>query len=154
MTAKQTKEARIYVRPEGLRPDFRLVISFLWGDMHNCDTEGNSHNPASREWTELYCQNREASGETFDVAPMLEDPLTLEVTSDDPALAARVTYFLVVETQGTWANNADGPFFGPEELQNALGEGFSLTEATQRARESVWRKATPDNPYPNLDGSS
>ena len=42
---------RFFVQPEGPRPDFRLVITFLGGDSHNVDTDGNSHNPASRDWT-------------------------------------------------------------------------------------------------------
>ncbi|MCA9217630.1 MAG: hypothetical protein KDB27_31390 [Planctomycetales bacterium] len=33
---------------ERQRPDFRLVITFLWHDLFDVDTEGNSHNPASQ----------------------------------------------------------------------------------------------------------
>jgi hypothetical protein len=45
--------AKLDVRVAGPRPDFRLVLAFVWGDAET-DTEGNSRNAASREWTELW----------------------------------------------------------------------------------------------------
>ena len=147
-------ETCLYVRTSGLRPDFRLVIAFLWSDLHNCDTDGDSHNPASREWTELYCKNRENPAEVFDVAPVAEQPLILEVTSADPALAARVAYFLAIEADGTWADCQSGPFRDARELEDVLSEGFDLAAALERAARSVWRKATLDAPYPNLVGAT
>src|SRR5215213_5989549 len=100
----------IFVKPTSLRPDFRLVLTFLWGDRCNCDTAGNSHNPASRDWTALYCRNREDTREVFDVAPRTDKPLVLEVESPDERLAARVAYFLAVESAGLVADRAEGPY--------------------------------------------
>ena len=34
--------ATFYVRPAGDRPDYRVVISFLWQDEQNVDTDGDS----------------------------------------------------------------------------------------------------------------
>ncbi len=143
--------ARVFLQPRGPRPDFRLVITFLWGDFHNVDTDGNSYNPASRDWTELYCQNRGNEAETFDVAPTSESPLTLEVESDLPELAARVAYFLATETSAVVACDLSGPWQEPASLRKSLGS-FDLAAVELRAHKSIWREATLDDPYPNLRG--
>ena len=72
-------KTRFHVRPAGPRPDFRVVIAFLWTEMHNVDSDGNSDNPASREWTELYLMNREKTSEVVDVSPVETSPLVLAV---------------------------------------------------------------------------
>jgi hypothetical protein len=143
--------ARVFLQPRGPRPDFRLVISFLWGDLHNVDTEGNSYNPANRDWTELYCQNRENELETFHVGAVSQAPLTLAVESDLPELAARVAYFLATETWAAVASDPSGPWHGPALLRKSLGS-FDLAAAELRAQKSVWREATLEDPYPNLRG--
>lgn len=140
---------RVFLQPRGPRPDFRLVISFLWGDLHNVNTDGNSDNPASRDWTELYCRNRENEAETFDIGPTAESPLTLEVASDLPELAERVAYFLAVETNAVIAFEPSGPWHEPTILRKSMGS-FDLPAAELRAHKSVWREATLDDPYPNL----
>jgi hypothetical protein len=142
-------KTRFQVRPAGPRPDFRLVIAFLWGEMHNVDSDGNSDNPASREWTELYLMNRENTSEVVDVFPLETSPLTLAVGSDTEYLAARVAYFLARETRGEVAVEA-GPCCSPEDLVSRLGEGFDLAAALRRADGSVWRRSTLTLPYPNL----
>ncbi len=63
-----------YVMPLNDRPDYRLVLTFIWSDQRNCDTAGNSSNPASHEWTELYCRNRENEPEVFDVSSLGWEP--------------------------------------------------------------------------------
>jgi len=141
--------ARVFLQSRGPRPDFRLVITFLWADLHNVDTDGNSYNPASRDWTELYCQNRENKAETFNVAPASESPLTLEVESNLPELAARVAYFLATETSAVVSSELSGPWQEAAVLRESLGS-FDLAAAEFRARKSVWREATLDDPYPNL----
>ena len=143
--------ARVFLQPRGPRPDFRLVISFLWGDSQDVDTEGDSYNPASRDWTELYCQNRENKREIFDVLPASQTPLTLEVQSDLPELAARVAYFLATETNAVVASDLSGPWLEPASLKESVGS-FDLAAAELRAQNSIWRGATLDDPYPNLRG--
>jgi hypothetical protein len=139
----------LFVNPSTLRPDFRLVLTFLWGDRRNCDTEGNSRNPASREWTELYCRNRENPTEVFDVSPSNPDPLVLAVESPHEWLAARVAYFLAVESVGLVADKADGLYASPDVVISKMGE-FDLEAAKERVRRSAFQGATLENPYPNL----
>jgi len=84
----------LFIQPSGLRPDCRLLFPFIFGDdAPNVDTDGDSHNPASQEWTEFYCQNREKQEEIFDIAPVLDNPLVLKIFSEIQELAARVAYF-------------------------------------------------------------
>jgi hypothetical protein len=140
---------RFLVKPMNLRPDFRLVLTFLWGDDRTCDTEGNSRNPASREWTELYCRNRESPEEVFDISRFSPEPLVLEVESPHEWLAARVAYFLGVESVGVVADKPDGLYTGPDVLISKMGE-FDLEAAKERVRRSVFQGATLEDPYPNL----
>jgi hypothetical protein len=136
-----------FIQPKTPRPDFRVVIAFLWGDWENVDTEGNAANPASREWTELYGANRGRPQEIFDVEPIAAQPLTLRVTSELSEIAARVAYFLAVETESLVAAGKAGPWQDPSWLADKVG-AFDLAEATERAARSHWRQATLDNPYP------
>ena len=82
----------IFIKPAGDRPDFRVVLAFLWGDDHNCDTDGDSDNPASREWTCLYASSRERPGEVVDIFPQQKQPLVLGVESPIESLAAGAAY--------------------------------------------------------------
>jgi hypothetical protein len=72
---------RFYITAPRERPDFRLVIAFLWHDGQNVNTDGNSHHPASRTWTELYIENREQPDQVVDVTPYQESPLILLIES-------------------------------------------------------------------------
>ena len=127
-----------FVKPGGPRPAFTVVIAFLWSDGHNVDTEGNSYDPASRSWTELYIGNRECEEEFVEVFPQDEDAplLVLCVTSDHDEIAARVAWFLTTETAGTVAETPAGPFQSADVLIPRLGAGFDLQAAIRRARES------------------
>jgi hypothetical protein len=141
--------AVFFVKPTSVRPDFRLVLTFLWDDQRNCDTDGNAHNPASREWTELYCRNRENPTEVFDVSPYSQEPLLLEVESPHEYLAARVTYFLATATDGCIAEKPNGSFSLSESMIARMGD-FDLEAANERVRRSPYKRATLDDPYPNL----
>ena len=69
--------ARIFIRPKGPRPDFRLVITFLWSDMRNVDSDGDSDNPASTTWTWLYVKDRVCPTSTVETSAVSTDPLVL-----------------------------------------------------------------------------
>lgn len=145
----------IFIRPGGPRPDFRLFMPFLWGEGRDVDTFGNCEagNPADRSWTELYVRDREGSEERFEIWPVEgSDPLVLRVSSPRPDIAARAAWFLATETDGTWADTPEGPPYSPHALVDRLGTDFDLATAAERAACSIWRKATPDAPYPNLSG--
>jgi len=138
-----------FVRPSTSQPDFRLVISFLWGDAANVDTDGNADYPASHEWTELYCMNHENEREVFEILPVLDEPLILEICSEIPELAARVTYFLAHSTKAHVASTRTGPWQEIQWLVEKLGD-FDLAQALQRVDQSRWRFATHENPYPSV----
>jgi hypothetical protein len=141
-------KALFRVKPAGPRPDFRLVVSFLWSDMHNVDSDGDSYNPASRDWMELYLKNREVPSEVVSVHPLEMDPLILAVESESEALAARTAFFLARETDGEVADG-EGKFGRYTTLESRVGAEFDHEAALRRADASVWRKATLENPYPN-----
>jgi hypothetical protein len=139
---------RIFVEPQGTLPDFRLVVSFLWGDEHDVDSEGNASSPAARDWTELYLRSRERPEEVIEVVPV-EGSGLLVVESPLEALAARVAFFLATETDGGVAPSALGPWEKPSSLRPRIGP-FSVDDAANRAAASPFRRATLDDPYPNL----
>lgn len=134
---------RTEVQINSERPDFRLFWIYLWGEKHNIDSDGDSFNPASREWTELYMSSREIKNKTFEIGKIKDEPLVFEILSDDRHILNRVTYFLKRETNGTTKET-------DETLILSMGNDFNLEEALKRADESIWRKSTLDNPYPNL----
>ncbi|WP_406698858.1 hypothetical protein V5E97_08230 [Singulisphaera sp. Ch08] len=142
--------ATTYVRPAGPRPDYRLVLSFAWGDDADCDTDGNARHPADRGWTELYAQNRSRPEETFDVIAACEAPLVLEVKSPVEWLAAAVAHLLAVETAGRVATDPHGPFTLASTLRPRLGD-FDVEAAWSRYWGSPFQRATAENPYPNLN---
>ncbi len=82
------------------RPDFRLVLAFVWGDEVDTDTDGDSRPVDSREWTELYAQNRGRKDEVFNVNPASDEPLVLKVQSKHEWLAAAVAHLLAEITGG------------------------------------------------------
>lgn len=140
-----------YVKPEGSRPDFRLVLAFVWGDDTRCDTDGNSHNPASRDWTELYAQNRARPTELFEVYPTSEEPLVMTVESEHEWLAAAVALLLTESTGGSVSTEFAGKFGASESLYPWLG-GFDVPAAWDRFRASPFQRSTLEDPYPNLRG--
>ena len=142
----------IFIKPAGDRPDFRVVLAFLWGDDHNCDTDGDSDNPASREWTCLYASSRERPGEVVDIFPQQKQPLVLGVESPIESLAAGAAYIFGAETNGTVSESPNGPYVTPSSL---IPRGnFDLESALDRVRKSPFRRSTLQKPYPNLDASN
>ena len=142
--------ATLYVQPAGLRPDFRLVLAFVWGDAANCDTDGNAHYPADRGWTNLYAWNRSRPGEVFDVTVARETPLILEVDSPIEWLAVAVAYLLAVASAGIVSTDPNGPFTSASALQSRVGE-FDVDAAWLRYRLSPFQRSSAENPYPNLN---
>lgn len=138
-----------FVKPTSLRPEFGLVLTFLWYDDCNCDTDGDSWTPASRDWTELYCCNRENEAEVFSVSPVDQESLVLAVESPHEWLAARVAYFLAVESAGLVADKPDGHYAAPDKLISKVGE-FNIEAGKERVRKSVFRGATLEDPYANV----
>ncbi len=139
---------KIFVRVNGPRPDFRLVLAFVWGDI-DTDTDGDSRNPASNDWTQLSAQSRVHQDEFFTIDPVSNDPLVLEVESNHEWLVRVVAYLLVETTRGEVSVQPMGPF---EPVSSLLGklEDFDLKAAWKRYDSSPFQRSTLDNPYPNL----
>jgi hypothetical protein len=123
------------------RPDFRLIIAFLWSDDHNVDTDGDAKNPASRAWTEFYCRDRARPSDRFTVDVFRDEQPQIIVKSPNEKLAARVTLFLTAEL-GVESG------LSRAELTSLCGDEFDVDAAFERARQSRWRRATEAQPYP------
>lgn len=138
-----------FLNPKKERPDFRLIISWLWDDEHDTDTEGDSYNPASREWTELYIANRENKNEKIDIFPTTKNPLLLEISATTKELAYKLVYFLSEQTEGN--------IFKEKEMNNIVSKNELLEfidsdwlkNAIERVDKSIWKNTTLENPYPN-----
>ena len=141
--------ATLYVQPAGPRPDYRLVLAFVWGDAADCDTDGNAQHPADRGWTELYAQNRSRPSEVFDVTTALEDPLTLEVESPAEWLAAAVAHLLAVASAGRVSADLNGPFGLASTIRPRVND-FDMDAAWSRYAGSPFQRSTAEYPYPNL----
>lgn len=145
-----TKEHKIFLWTSNERPDFRLVKTWLWDETHNTDSDGNSYNPASRHWTELYLSSRQNVNENIHIYPVSEDPLVLEISGSTPELMSSVAYFLAFETNGQlFRNESLTNVIQLEDLKSEVGS-FDIERAIKRTKESVWRNSSMDNPYPNL----
>lgn len=142
--------AQYFVRTERERPDFRLVIAFLWHDLYSVDTDGDSDNPASRKWTWLFVRNRQDESEIVTVNPVANTPLILRIESENEHLAARTAYFLSEFMSVGIAQSEDGPFQPPHTILHAVGSDFDVSEAMLRVASSPFIESTLSNPYPNL----
>lgn len=140
-----------FTQPCAEKPDYRLVISFLWGDLHNVDTDGDSENPASRSWTWLHVQNREAPHEIVEIDEV-EGSRCIRIRSATSWLAAAVAFFLAKEGRVTVSRDTH-EWVDCDLLRSDAGD-FDLEAGLVRANTSVWRQATQSDPYPNLKASS
>lgn len=143
------QKVKYFVRVNKERPDYRRIKSFLWNDLQNVNSDGNSHNPASREWTELTLANRESPYERVDINPVQKEPLILKVESIRCDIAARTAYLLAKETNGEVAVELEEKFGDYEFLKQEIGD-FDLQKALQRFENSMYSDSTIENPYPFL----
>jgi len=140
----------LFLKVNSDRPDFRVIGDFIWGEHHSIDSDGDSYNPATRKWTELYIGSREIENEYIEIIPLTTEPLILQIQSPNPETAIQVTLFLSEETKGI--------IFMDEELATSmpfddLAQRTDFTKyqlRRERANSSIWRQSTLDNPYPNL----
>ncbi|MEW7280375.1 hypothetical protein ABW636_17425 [Aquimarina sp. 2201CG1-2-11] len=137
------------VKVNSKRPDFRVFASYFFGDdLYNYDSDGDSLSVTSKDWTELYMRSRNNSDVHFEISPVNENPLILEVTSEKAENVYRIAYFLAKETNGEVINEKNEIIYLNSLIEN-MGD-FNLQERLILAEKSIWRKATEENPYPNL----
>lgn len=141
------QKIKYFVKINAERPDYRRIVSFLWSDLQNVNSDGNSYNPASREWTELTLENREPPHESVDIDPIQKEPLILAVKSKRRDIVARTTYILAKETNGKVAIKLEGEFVDYEFLEQEMGS-FDLQKALNRFENSMFANSTLENPYP------
>ena len=142
-------EHKFLARLDGPRPDFRTVISFLWSDFHNVDSDGDSDNPASRVWTYLYLQNRVNGEEVVEVSKNGEVPLVLCIVSPLRSMALGVAYFLAHWSSGEILDPESGEALNKKFVLDELDATFDLLNRIERAERSVWNQSTLINPYPH-----
>jgi hypothetical protein len=131
------------------RPDdFRLVAVFLWGDDQDVDSDGDSYNPASREWTELFLHTREYHTEQVSITPCQTEPLIVSIRSLQKYIAARTAFLLAKYTNGKVSNEESGPYQDADTIIPDMGKEFDLEEAWTRFWEHRFIRSTLENPYP------
>jgi hypothetical protein len=130
----------------GPRPDFRVIIGLLYGDMHNVDTEGNSVPVHSRRWTSLYVKDRESDDPCVEIEAR-DDGATFEVISEDQRLEELAAFYLFRFCGDRI--EVDGRPIEAEQV-TALLTRYSVELA--RAEQSIWHRSSESVPYPNLLG--
>lgn len=144
---KKLMEINVKINSE--RPDFRVFATYFFGDdLYNYDSEGNSTPVTSKIWTELYMRSRQNKGLHFEIWKTNNNPLIFEVSSEKVENANIIAYFLAKETNGDILDKENN-IVKLESLVENMGD-FNLKERMTLAKNSIWRKATDEHPYPNL----
>lgn len=140
----------IYFKTKELRPDFRLVCEWVSENINSIDTEGDSHNPASREWTWLYLSNRRLENEDAEIGQTQEHKEIYEIESSKEEFGWFLAYFLAKETNAIVS--LDKKFEKLIELNDLKSKvvNYDIDQSLKRTHNSIWRKSTTENPYPNL----
>jgi hypothetical protein len=89
-------EKRITVQIGGPRPPFDRLAKYLRGAV-DYDSDGDSVEPESTNWTELTLINRRDETQRIDVDPISETPLLPEIRSESEKLVDRTARFLADE---------------------------------------------------------
>lgn len=85
----------------GPRPPFRLVSEHLWGADADVDSDGNSAQADSTDWTELTLTLRPAYRERIDIDPVEGGvKLALRIKSNNQSLARQAADFLLAHCGG------------------------------------------------------
>ena len=143
-------DTKFYLKVDNLRPDYRTIISLLWSDFEDVDVEEDEMNPAVRDWKRVTISRRADDQQRVEVSTANVNPLIMEITSPNAAIASVVAYFLASETKSPWATAIRGPYNSNlENLGIMAGKKFNLKTALERAKSSIWRFSSIENPYPN-----
>jgi hypothetical protein len=127
-----------FIYTERSRPPFYLVTTFVWGDGHDFDSDGNSRTPHDTEWTELYCTNRSSPFERFNVEVLKEPRPRIEITSADDSAASKIALFLLMELgEQVVEVMGDGQKVPVEQqvLLSRCGDDFDLDMRSREVRD-------------------
>jgi len=80
------------------------VAEHLWGIGCNVDSDGNSQTSEDTQWTELTIELRGATEQRFDIDPISNDPLVLQVRAQSIPLAQEVAKFIASYSGGEVQN--------------------------------------------------
>jgi hypothetical protein len=94
-------------------------------DAKNWDSEGDSHERDTTEWTELYLAKRPENEPRVDIGPICKNPLILEIESEDPVLALESALFLAITTKGL-IEDWKGNFVPYADFQGQLASGWQV----------------------------
>jgi hypothetical protein len=123
------------VEPLAKRPAVPLIITFLWGEDHNVDSDGDSSNPESNEWTWLYVASRERPDEVVNVDVVEASPNRFKVESDLPWLAAATAYFLALDGDAL-VRAVEGDGWVDRRVLEQHVAPFDLRAASERVQRS------------------
>jgi hypothetical protein len=89
----------------GPRPSCGQIVQHVYGQGANVDTDGDSVQPASTNWTWLYMKDRSGPKCSAVVEVCMVDPgeTLMRVGSEDLALAKATAEFLAAQTGGRLA---------------------------------------------------
>ena len=119
---------RYFVRVAEKRPPFARVARFLWGADIDFDSDGNSTSLEDGTWTELTVVDRRNGVDRVDVDPVEDEPLIMNVRSENATLAARAAYYLAMYAKGSVAQDLAGPYREPDAMVEAMG-AFDIERA-------------------------
>ena len=108
MFAGTNRMVQYFVRAERERPDFRLVITYLWHDLYNVDTDGDSYNPASRTCTRLFVRNLQDESQVVYVNPQTNSPCVLRGDCYLPTRTSIIVRKNVTRESGNWSFYING----------------------------------------------
>jgi len=136
--------------PRKRRPDFRLLMTWLWSDSENIESDGNYRNPPSKEWTGPYIRHRRDNNFYFESNPVADDPLVLEIKSTNKLMLNKVGYFMQERTDGELSESFDCKRSLSKNFIRELIQSFSVDDANDRVASSRYIHTTKDDPYPKL----
>jgi hypothetical protein len=147
-------DTRFYLLGTGARPDFRLLVTFVWGGIEGVETNGDADNPASRSWTWLVARTKSKPLQELEVDKASDEPNSLVVSGNSAEVAARAAYFLALEMgANVRVGSPRGAMVTMRELEQIAGSS-SIRGGLETCAVSIWRKSSPANPYPNLESDT
>jgi hypothetical protein len=92
---------------------------------------------------------RQNSDLQFNICDINQEPLIFEVSANAIEIVHIIAYFLAKETKGeVW--NENNHLLSLDGLLSRMGD-FDVKNRLELAENSIWRKSSEENSYPNLE---